>query len=42
VDTVMHHPDYRWPLAVVWLCVPCHMARHGTVLVEPICPRGPG
>ena len=19
-----HHPDYRHPLAVVWLCYPCH------------------
>lgn len=24
----MHHPDYAWPLAVEWLCRPCHLAEH--------------
>ena len=23
-----HHVDYRRPLAVLWLCVPCHKAEH--------------
>ncbi len=23
-----HHPDYARPLAVEWLCHPCHMRRH--------------
>jgi len=27
-DTEMHHPDYGQPLLVVFLCRPCHLARH--------------
>lgn len=26
----MHHPDYSRPLAVIWMCRPCHMAEHRT------------
>lgn len=24
-----HHEDYRKPLEVIWVCSPCHRARHG-------------
>lgn len=27
-DAVMHHPDYRKPLEIVWLCRPCHRQEH--------------
>ncbi|AYO85370.1 hypothetical protein [Methylobacterium brachiatum] len=27
--TEAHHPDYSRPLAVMWLCQPCHLAEHG-------------
>jgi hypothetical protein len=27
-DAQMHHPDYRKPLEVVWICRPCHLALH--------------
>lgn len=27
-DPQMHHPDYASPLAVEWLCRPCHLAVH--------------
>lgn len=27
-ETEAHHPDYSQPLAVQWLCVPCHRAHH--------------
>lgn len=23
-----HHPDYTQPLAVIWLCAPCHSRQH--------------
>lgn len=29
-EVEMHHPDYDVPLAVIWLCRPCHLARHVT------------
>lgn len=34
-DLEAHHPDYRLPLAVVWLCVPCHNAVHSAEGREP-------
>ncbi len=27
-----HHPDYRKPLVVAWLCLNCHWMQHGSVL----------
>ena len=24
----MHHPDYSNPLAVIWMCRPCHLEHH--------------
>jgi hypothetical protein len=27
-DSEMHHPDYRQPLLVEWLCRTCHLALH--------------
>jgi len=27
-----HHPDYRFPLAVEWLCFACHRGRHGQLV----------
>lgn len=27
-ETEAHHPDYSQPLAVIWLCVPCHRGHH--------------
>lgn len=29
----LHHPDYRKPLYVITLCVPCHEATHHGVRV---------
>jgi hypothetical protein len=26
--TEKHHPDYEQPLAIVWLCRPCHVKFH--------------
>lgn len=28
IDVQAHHDDYSQPLEVVWLCPPCHGARH--------------
>lgn len=28
-EAQMHHDDYARPLAVRWLCRPCHLAHHG-------------
>lgn len=30
-DTQAHHEDYSKPLAVNWLCVPCHAAHHRSI-----------
>ncbi len=30
-----HHPDYSRPLLVVWLCRPCHLARHRALDLAP-------
>lgn len=27
-DSEMHHEDYSQPLAVIWLCRPCHLRLH--------------
>jgi len=24
-----HHPDYKKPLEIIWLCYPCHRVVHG-------------
>lgn len=32
-NSQMHHPDYDRPLLVVWLCRPCHLARHAEAAV---------
>jgi hypothetical protein len=28
IESQKHHEDYARPLVVVWLCRPCHLARH--------------
>jgi len=28
IEVEMHHPDYSQPLAVEWICRPCHQAQH--------------
>lgn len=30
VKLQVHHPDYRKPLEIEWLCAPCHRAWHRT------------
>jgi hypothetical protein len=27
-----HHEDYSKPMLVIWLCIPCHLAKHGKSL----------
>lgn len=29
-----HHEDYRFPLAITWLCESCHGARHREINAE--------
>jgi hypothetical protein len=33
----MHHPDYSQPLAVLWLCRPCHLAHHKKEAPSEFC-----
>lgn len=28
VKSQMHHPNYRKPLLIIWLCRPCHISEH--------------
>jgi hypothetical protein len=45
----LHHPDYRYPLKVEWLCKECHQAEtnkhiirdwHGRVTKQPVERKG--
>lgn len=36
-----HHTDYARPLAVTWLCRPCHRARHAGRAIDVVGTRFP-